>query len=144
MSEVVLVGYDSSAACERALDFAADRVTERAGRVVIAHVLEWSPYSFLTQAEIEERHARRKQEMQRAEQAILLPAKAKLAEAGLNVSSEMRFGNVADTLVTLAKTEGVTQICVGRGGQSSLGARIFGSVAGRLVQIAPVPCTIVP
>ena len=39
---------------------------------------------------------------------------------------------------------GAVQIIVGREGSSALEARIFGSVAGTLVQTAPVPCTIVP
>ena len=44
----------------------------------------------------------------------------------------------------MAKAEGAAQIFIGRTGSSSLMDRIFGSVAGSLAQIAPVPCTIVP
>ena len=59
MSAKFIVGYDGSAASERALDFAIGRVKLQGGAVVLVHVLEWSPYSFLTPSELEERHKRR-------------------------------------------------------------------------------------
>ena len=44
----------------------------------------------------------------------------------------------------IAKEEGADQIAIGRTGHSSISSRLFGSVAGGLAQIAPVPLTIVP
>lgn len=73
MASKIVVGYDGSEAAERALDFAMSRADLSGNSLVIAHVLEWSPYSFLTPSEVEERHRRRTEEMQRAETAILAP-----------------------------------------------------------------------
>lgn len=144
MEPKFIVGFDGSGAAQRALDFAAERATATNGSVVIAHVLEWSPYSFLTPSEIEERHVRRKEEMARAEGAILAPALDRVKAMGVEATSVIRYGHIAETLSKLATSEGATQLILGRDGQSSFGARVFGSVAGSLVQISPVPCTIVP
>ncbi len=142
MSGKIVVGYDGSAASRRALDFALDRA--RDGTVVIAHVLEWSPYSFLTPTELEERHMRRNEELARAKSSVLDPILKEVAGKGAKVDSELRYGKVADVLCDIAKETGATQIVVGRDGETSIAERVFGSVAGGLVQASPVPCTIVP
>ena len=144
MSGKFVVGYDGSDAANRALDFAVDRAKSQGGSVVIAHVLEWSPYSFLTPSELEERHKRRGEELARAEKALIAPAVERLADSGVTVETAIKYGHIADTLSAICSETGATQIVIGRDGENSLGARIFGSVAGSLVQTAPVPCTIVP
>ena len=144
MSEKFVVGYDGSDVAKRALDFAVSRATAQGGSILIVHVLEWSPYSFLTPTEIEERHQRRTEEMARAETAIVNPAKVSVEAAGVPVETVLKFGHIAETLCKLAEKEGATQVVIGRNGHSTFGSRVFGSVAGSLVQTSPVPCTIVP
>lgn len=144
MSDIFVVGYDGSDAGRRALDFALARAKAQNGSVLIAHVLEWSPYSFLTPIELEERHKRRKEELARAEEAILSPARKSAEGSGVPVDTVIRYGHIAETLCAIAKDMKATQIVLGRDGQSTFGSRVFGSVAGSLVQTAPVPCTIVP
>jgi nucleotide-binding universal stress UspA family protein len=56
MSEKYIVACDGSAASERALNFAVAHAQTTGASILIAHVLEWSPYSFLTPEELEERH----------------------------------------------------------------------------------------
>ncbi len=144
MTDKFVVGYDGSEAAQRALDFAVNRAQAQGAMVVIAHVMEWSPYSFLTPNEIEERHQRRKEEMERAEKVILEPVRQKLADQGIPVETLVRYGHIADTLCSIAEKQGAKQMFVGRDGHSGLSSRVFGSVAGSLVQTSPVPCTIVP
>ncbi len=144
MSDKFVVGYDGSVAARRALEFAVARAKAQGGAIVLAHVLEWSPYSFLTPSELEERHMRRREEMERAEEAVLGPVVAELTDSGVSVKTVIRYGNIAEMLGKIATETGAVQIIVGREGSSALEARIFGSVAGTLVQTAPVPCTIVP
>jgi nucleotide-binding universal stress UspA family protein len=144
MSDKFVVGYDGSVAARRALEFAVSRARAQGGTIVLAHVLEWSPYSFLTPSELEERHKRRREEMARAEEAVLAPVVAELNDSGVPVESVIRYGNIAEILGKIATEQNAVQIIVGREGYSALEARIFGSVAGTLVQTAPVPCTIVP
>lgn len=144
MSTTFVVGYDGSGVGKRALHFALERAEATGAKLIVAHVMEWSPYSFLTPDELAERHKRREAEMQRAEEAVIGPVKAELEKSPVEVETEIRYGNVADTLIKIARDTGANQIFVGREGQSSLSARFFGSVAASLAQAAPVPCTIVP
>ncbi len=144
MSGKFVVGYDGSEASIRALDFAVDRAKNQGGSVLIAHVLEWSPYSFLTPKELEERHKRRGEELARAEEAIIDPVKKRLSQSGIGVETKIKYGHIANTLCDICKESGAVQIVVGRDGDGGLGTRIFGSVASSLVQTAPVPCTVVP
>lgn len=144
MSGKFVVGYDGSKGSKRALDFAMQQAAAQGGSVVIAHVLEWSPYSFLTPTELEERHKRRSEELERAESALMAPVVKEVSGKGVEVETAIKYGKTADVLCAVAKDSGATQLFVGRDGESGLGSRIFGSVAGALVQASPVPCTVVP
>lgn len=144
MSGKFVVGYDGSDSARRALEFAVERARAQGGSIVLAHVLEWSPYSFLTANELEERHMRRREEMERAEKAIMTTVVAELEDSGVPVETVVRYGKTADLLGKIAKEMDAVQIVIGRDGQSGFGARVFGSVAGALVQTSPVACTIVP
>jgi nucleotide-binding universal stress UspA family protein len=140
----ILVGYDGSEASERALAYAVEHAKIEGATIVLAHVLEWSPYAFLTPQEIEERHARRTKELARAESAILQPVSEQLSGSGVTVETELKYGHIAETLCAIAEAGGVGQIVIGRMGHSSMATRIFGSVASSLAQASPVPVTIVP
>ncbi|UWQ13673.1 universal stress protein [Aliiroseovarius sp. M344] len=144
MSNKIVVGYDGSDSSKATLDFAIGLAKAKGASIVIAHVLEWSPYSFLTPNELEERHKRRGEELARAESAVLAPVVKELANSGVEISTALKYGGIADTLCDIIKAEGATQVVVGRTGSSGLSSRIFGSVAGTLAQISPVPVTIVP
>lgn len=143
MSKIVL-GYDDSESAKDALDFAVALAKSSGSELVIAHVLEWSPYSFLTPDELAERHKRRKEELERAETALLAPVVANLETSGIKVSTVIRYGHIAETLVKIIEEAGASQLVIGRTGHSPMSSRLFGSVAGTLAQVAPVPVTIVP
>jgi nucleotide-binding universal stress UspA family protein len=144
MSKTYVAAYDGSEPGRRAVDFAVGQAKAAGAKLIVAHILEWSPYSFLTPEEIEERHKRRGEELERAEKALLAPLMATLKGSGVEVSTIVKFGHIAQTLCDIANETGAERIIIGRTGQSSIATRIFGSVAGTLAQIAPVPCTIVP
>lgn len=144
MSNKIAVGYDGSESSAGALEFAVSLAKASGAELVIAHVLEWSPYTFLTPTEIEERHKRRREELERAEKALLAPVVEKLAGSGVQVKTALKYGHIAETLNKIAQEEGVGQIVIGRNGHSQLSSRLFGSVAGSLAQAAAVPVTIVP
>ncbi|WP_133489734.1 universal stress protein [Aliiroseovarius marinus] len=144
MSHKIVVGYDGSDSANAALAFATDLAKAQGGSIVVAHVLEWSPYSFLTPTELEERHKRRGEELDRAEAAILAPAVDSLKDSGLEIDTALKYGNIATTLGEIATESGADQIVIGRNGEPGLSSRVFGSVAISLAQAAPVPVTIVP
>ena len=144
MSHKIVVGYDGSDSAKAALAFATNLAKAQGGSIVVAHVLEWSPYSFLTPTELEERHKRRGEELERAEAAILAPAVEDLKDSGLVIETALKYGNIATTLGEIATESGADQIVIGRNGEPGLSSRVFGSVAISLAQAAPVPVTIVP
>ena len=143
-SECFLVGIDDSDCCRRALEFAERRAKAMDARLVLAYVIEWSPYSFNTPEENEQRHKRREEEIAVANTSVLQPALASLKHSGLEAEGVVRHGNVADVLTDLAQEYGAVQIVVGRVGASGLKSLIFGSVTSKLVQISRVPVTVVP
>ena len=144
MSAVYIVACDGSSASERALQLAIEQAKLTGATLVCAHVLEWSPYSFLTPEELEERHGRRKKELQRAQEALVDPLMESVKNEGIDARAVIRYGHVTETLAEIAEQEGAAQIFIGRTGQTGFTRMIFGSVAAAMAQVAPVPCTIVP
>ncbi len=144
MAETLLVGIDGSDGGERAAAFAAKSASQSQARLVVAYVIEWSPYSFNTPQENEVRHKRREEEISRAESEIIGPMLTSLKGKGVEAKGVVRHGHAAEVLSQLAEEEGVSQIFIGRRGLTKLQAMLFGSVAGSLVQISPVPVTVIP
>lgn len=143
MIKTFIVGYDGTDPSQRALDFAAKAAKGRGAAVLVVHVLEWSPYSFLTMEEIAERHKQREKEVVRA-RSVVDPVCEKLRAGGLSVSSEVRYGDPAEILCEIAGQHPESIIVVGRKGTSNLAARFMGTLGISLIQASPVPVTVVP
>ncbi len=144
MSLKYVVACDGSSASGRAIKVAVEQAKLSGASLLLVHVLEWSPYSFLTPEELEERHKRRNEELKRAQVALLDPLINSLSDDGVEGSAIIRYGHVTQTLAEIAEKEGAAQMFIGRTGESALSRLVFGSVATAMAQIAPVPCTIVP
>ncbi|MFD2740528.1 universal stress protein [Sulfitobacter aestuarii] len=141
----IIVGLDGSEAGARALAFAKDRARLISdARIVLCYVIEWSPFSFQTPEENEQRHKRREEELALAHERVIDPA-VKAAEAeGFDVSGLVKHGDVAEILEDVAQKNRASQIVVGRLGARGIKERLFGGVTGRLVATASVPVTIIP
>lgn len=144
MTDTLLVGVDGSDCGGRAVEFAAKRAKDGNARLIVAYVIEWSPYSFNTPEENEQRHKRREEEISRAESEILKPIVESLMKEGIKAEGMVRHGHAAEVLSALAPENKASQIFIGRRGLSKMKALLFGSVAGSLVQISPVPVTVIP
>jgi nucleotide-binding universal stress UspA family protein len=144
MANVILLGVDGSPCSERAAEMAAAHSQATGAKLLVAHVIEWSPYTFNTPQENEERHKRRDEEIARAEAHIVRPMVDRLRGAKAQAEGLVRHGHAAEVLSMLAREHDAKQIYIGRIGQSRLRELLFGSVAGSLVQISPVPVTVVP
>ncbi len=143
MTDTTIVGYDGTASSKRAIEYATTSAKASGGGVHLVHVLEWSPYSFLTPDELSERHKRREEEITRAK-AILEPVIKDLQAKGVNATQEVRYGHAGELLCEIAENMKARQIVIGRTGTTAIAARLMGSLALTLVQAAPVPVTIVP
>ena len=144
MPESYVVGIDGSEGSIRAAQYAVDLASKSNAKVYIIHILEWSPYSFLTNEELAERHKRRKEELERAQAAIIDLVITKLKTGDVSVEKEVRYGRIAAEIQRYCDDMGATHICIGRHGGSELASNLFGSVAGALVQSSKVPVTVVP
>ncbi len=144
MANKILVALDGSDGSKRALNAAAQHAKLTSSDLVLAYVIDWSPYSFHTPQELEERHKRRESEIQRANDSVLNPEIAALEAEGIKVETVVDHGKIAETLLELGDQQGVSQIYIGRRGESRMHAMIFGSVSAALVQTSSVPVTVVP
>ena len=144
MSSVLMVGIDCSECGKRAIEYAIDLAKRSDAKLLVAHIIEWSPGACSTVEENFERHKRREEELKRAHSEVIDPVVNRLKAEGLNAEGLIRHGNVADTLHELAMENDVTNIILGRQGTSKLKAHVFGSVGSHLVQMAEIPVTVVP
>lgn len=144
MTSKIVVGLDGEKSGERALSYAT-RMAKLIGdcEILVLFVIEWSPYSFHTPEENEQRHKRREEEITTAKERVINPALANLKEAGVKASGLVRHGDVADTINAVAKGEKADQIIVSRSSEGGFSKRIFGSSTSNLVMSASVPVTVV-
>lgn len=140
----MMVAVDCSECGERAIEYAIAQAKASGARLYVAHVIEWSQFSFSTVEENAQRHKRREEELKRAFSEIIDPVVARVNEEGVDAEGLVRHGHVADTLNALAKSKGVSNIILGRQGTSKLKSHVFGSVGSRLVQSADCAVTVVP
>ena len=145
MTLKVVIGLDGHSTGEKALDHGR-RLAEMAGdcELIVAFVIEWSPFSFQTAEENAERHKRREEEISQARDRVVAPAVEQLTSGGFSATGRVRHGNVADALDAIAAEEGAHQIVVARSSDNGLSSRIFGSSTANLVMHARVPVTVVP
>ena len=144
MTDTIMVGIDGSESSRRAVKSAVSRAKAGNARLVLAYVIEWSPYTFNTPQENEERHKRREEELQTAQERVLDPMLKSLESEGIETVGVVRHGHVADVLLQICKEQSAGQIIVGRTGESTISSLLFGSVAAKLIQLADVPVTIIP
>lgn len=144
MTEKLVVGLDGHSSGDRAVSY-AQRMAKLLGdcELLIVYVVEWSPYSFQTPQENEERHKRREEEISTAMARVVTPAVEKLKKDGLNARGIVRHGDVAQILIAIAEEEDAQQIIVCRTSEGGIKKRIFGSSTSNLVMGASVPVTVI-
>jgi nucleotide-binding universal stress UspA family protein len=142
--DTIVVGVDNSAASTRAVEFAVDRAQRNTWKLVLVHVIPWTPFSFQTPSENEHRHRERQHELDAAREQVLRPM-SEIAERGAVPHDEVvRHGRPSDSILDIAAEVGAVHIIVGRTGDSGIREAVFGSVTGRLVQTSKIPVTVVP
>ncbi|WP_372887243.1 universal stress protein [Shimia sp.] len=144
MTVKLVIGLDGAETGNRALAFAKD-LGKKIGdcELIVAYVIEWSPFTFQTPEENAQRHKRREEELKLATDRIVAPAVAALEAEGFAARGIVRHGDVADTLSKISTENGAGQIIVGRTSESGFATRLFGSSTSNLVMNADVPVTVV-
>lgn len=144
MTTTILIGLDGESSGDKALAY-GKRMCELIGdcEILVAYVIEWSPFSFHTPEENEQRHNRREEEIATATDRVVAPALATLEKAGVKARGMVRHGDVADTINLIAIEEKAEFIVVARSSAGGFSNRIFGSSTANLVMNASVPVTVV-
>lgn len=144
MSTKIVVGLDGSGSGTRALSY-AKKLAKLIGdtELIVIYVVEWSPYTFHTPQENEERHLRRQEEIKAAQERMIDPAVAALEGEGFKARGMVKHGDVADVLNHVAIEEHADQIVVARSSEGGFAKRLFGTSTGNLVMSASVPVTVV-
>ncbi|MBL1405143.1 MAG: universal stress protein [Hyphomicrobiales bacterium] len=144
MTSTIVVGLDGHGSGERALAH-AEHLAKLIGEcdLIVAYIVEWSPYSFQTPEENAERHKRREEEISTAKERVVDSSIEKLITSGLKATGIVRHGDVATALNAISEENNAIQIVVGRSSEGGFAKRIFGSATSNLVMSASVPVTVV-
>ena len=140
MFKTVVWASDGSAAAERALPFAKGIAQSSGGRLIVVYVNELRVDSraalatTIANIEDEELAAVRRQ-------AEALQQDGVAAEF---VTGDVTVGGVARVIADLARDAGAEIIVIGTRGRNPLVGLLVGSVASRLLEVAPCPVLAVP
>lgn len=144
MTTKIVVGLDGSGSGERALSFARDLAKrQEVCEIIVAYIIEWSPYAFQTAEENAQRHKRREEEIEAATSRVVQPAVDALNADGFSATGVVKHGDVADLLDKVAVKAGAGQIIVARSSEGGFVNRILGTATVNLVLHASVPVTVV-
>lgn len=138
----ILIPVDDSDFARRAIEWVA-RWAEDAGKaeVVLAHVRSPADYyGELTPVD----HERIDRAQREDQQRVLARALEQAQRLGLQqVALAAAQGYAAEEIVRVAREKGVDQIVMGTHGRGAVGSFLLGSVAQRVVHLAPMPVTMV-
>jgi nucleotide-binding universal stress UspA family protein len=133
----ILVPTDFSADAEQAVDYAIALASVFRARVTLLHVIYevlWAAGETamsLPPAYFAELEAATRRQMEKARQRV--------RAAGLEGDSIVAYGMPFEHIVTAARDQGVDLIIMGTHGRTGLKHVLMGSVAERVVRLAPCP-----
>lgn len=142
----ILVAIDGSEGANRAVDYAAHWAKNVGADLLIANVIGGyglpdnlgRRFSHTQQAWLDELLTSMSAEM-------LTQARDRARDAGVAVIQlDSRSGDVAETLIEIAREKEADVIVAGKRGTGRLAGLLLGSVSQKLVSLAPIPVTIVP
>ena len=74
---------------------------------------------------------------------VLAPAQAQVFEAGIDCIAQVRVGHPAEAIAACAAENGCDAIVMGTRGMGAVADLVLGSVAHKVVHLAPMPVTLV-
>ena len=142
MTAKLLIPVDDSEIAQRAIDFAAQhQSTDNPPEVVLIDVRRDPEFHGEISAQGYELLERVKRDHQ---ERVLAKSLAYAERSGLkNVAVAAAQGSPGDEIVRAAKQRGVDHILMGTHGRGSMGGLLLGSVAHRVLHLAPMPVTLV-
>lgn len=131
----ILVPTDFSPHSERAADYAAMLADRFQAKIDLLHVIEPFPYSVTdTMTVINHGEA-----LKTIAASLLDNARAKLEQNGITVGAHLTRGAPYEKILDWAGKKKVDLIVMGTHGRTGVGHFLLGSVADRIVHLAPCP-----
>jgi nucleotide-binding universal stress UspA family protein len=134
----ILVPIDGSSCARRALEYASKRASSADGAPLL--ILNAQPAiassRLVSRAMINEHHERNSDE-------ALKSALAFLKRRKLKAEIITKIGDPAETIIAIAKSKGCGEIVMGNNGRGRIAGLLLGSVAAKVIQLAPCPVTLV-
>jgi nucleotide-binding universal stress UspA family protein len=137
MFETIVLAVDGSEPSDRALDYAGKLAKESGGRILAVHVKEIMAGRGAAPVRVNE------DEIQEAIRAQVKRLNDDGIKAELQITSTMA-GGPAHVIAEAAEKEGADVIVTGTRGHTALAGVFLGSVAQRLLHVAPCPVLVVP
>lgn len=138
----LLIPVDNSESSARALDYALDLAKEL--RDVALHVVHaHEPPIVYGEVEVYLTEEKARKLLQEHSEALLKPALAKVAAAGVKHTSAILVGDVPSEIARAAETEGCDGIVMGTRGMGAVANLLLGSVATKVIHLSKVPVTLV-
>lgn len=133
----VLVPVDGSEQARRAAEFAFRESPEAA--FLVLHVVD--PYRAVVAGGVGDVDSA--MDRAQADAETTLEAIEGLAAAGVDVETEIGFGNPARVILEYAALDEIDRVVIGTHGRSGVERALLGTVAERVVRRSPVPVTVV-
>lgn len=132
----IVVPTDFSTCSEEAWRLARRVVTGAGGELILTHVLSEAPlYGESLMADVRQVYEEARKWAEEALEAWVAEARA----AGLNARTALRTGVAHREVVALATDERADLIVIGTHGRGGVDRALLGSVADRVVRLAPCP-----
>jgi nucleotide-binding universal stress UspA family protein len=142
----ILVATDGSDGANRAVDYAAHVAKNNGADLLIVNVISGDGLPGNVFSHITDAQQTWLKELLASESATLLTkARERARSVGVTmIQLESRIGDIAETLIEIAREKEVDAIVVSKRGAGRLSGYLLGSVSQKLVSLAPLPVTVVP
>lgn len=139
-----LVAVDGSEWAERAANRAIHLAAKAGAKVKLISVIDALELQPINVEGLALTPMLKAQENSRVEQKIFAPLVGNAQDLGVNVSTEVLWGDPVEVLLEKVKAEHASMVFVGRRGRSRLADILLGSVANKLAHQVGVPIVLVP
>jgi nucleotide-binding universal stress UspA family protein len=142
----ILVATDGSDGANRAVDYAAHVAKNNGADLLIVNVISGDGLPGNVFSRITDAQQTWLKELFASESATLLTkARERARSIGVTmIQLESRTGDIAETLIDIAREKEVDAIIVSKRGAGHLSGLLLGSVSQKLVSLAQLPVTVVP
>jgi nucleotide-binding universal stress UspA family protein len=142
----IVVATDGSAGANRAIDYAARRAKDDGAELLIVNVMGgYGLPDKVFRAFTRNQNAWLNEILASQSAEILRAARERAQKAGVGtILLESQRGNVAQTIIDIAREKKAGAIVVGKRGAGRVARTVLGSVSQKLVILSPLPLTVIP